>query len=195
MRPLVHLIKLQSTMTAPTGPLTPLNEITVSSFQIPEFGRLPNTSIQKKPLLIYHRAFPQNASASSIEAHLSNIGVVSPQWRYTMFKQSHFHSTAHEVLCVAHGKAKLCFGGEDNPKRVEPIVKKGDVMIVPGGVAHRLLDDIDGGFEMVGSYEIGKSWDMCHGNEGEEEKVKGIEQLGWFERDPIYGDQGPAFDV
>jgi len=184
-----------STMTASKIPLTPLKDLRVSSHQIPEFGRLPNTSIQKKPFLIYHSAFDQSASASSIEVHLSTIGVVTPQWRYTMFKQSHFHSTAHEVLCVAHGKARLCFGGEGNPKRIEPIVEKGDVMIVPGGVAHRLLDDIEGGFEMVGSYEAGKSWDMCYGNEGEEEKVKGIERLGWFKRDPVYGDQGPSLDV
>lgn len=68
-------------------------------------------------------------------------------------------------------------------------------MIVPGGVAHRLLEDIEGGFEMVGSYEAGKGWDMCYGNEGEEEKVKGIERLGWFERDPVYGDHGPSLDV
>lgn len=83
-----------------------------------------------------------------------------------MFSQSHFHSTAHEVLCVISGKAKLCFGSEDNPERVEPVVERGDVMVVPAGVAHRLLDDIEGGFNMVGSYEAGKSWDMCYGNEG-----------------------------
>ena len=68
-----------------------------------------------------------------------------------MFSQSHFHSTAHEVLCIASGKAKLCFGGEHNAERVEPVVERGDVIVVPAGVAHRLLDDIDGGFNMVGS--------------------------------------------
>jgi len=146
MHSLLNFSNLMSTMSASKAPLTPLKGLSISSYQIPEFGRIPNTSIQKKPLLIYHSAFNQNASASTIETHLSTIGVVTPKWRYTMFKQSHFHSTVHEVLCVAHGKAKLCFGGEDNPKRVEPIVAKGDVMIVPGGVAHRLLDDIEEGF-------------------------------------------------
>jgi len=62
-------------------------------------------------------------------------------------------------------------------------------------VAHRLLDDIDGGFTMVGSYPKGKGWDMCYGKEGEEDKVKGIEALGWFERDPIYGDEGPSLQA
>ena len=71
----------------------------------------------------------------------------------------------------------------------------GDVLVVPAGVGHRLVDDIQGGFEMVGCYPIGKRWDMCYGAEGEEEKVKGIMGLGWFERDPIYGDEGPVLEV
>ena len=183
-------------MSTSRAPLTALSDLRVSSYQIPAFDLIPNTSIQNKPLLIYHSAFHSSASASAIESHLSTIGVVSPQWRYTMYSQSHFHSTAHEVLCVASGKARLCFGGEKNPERVEVEVEKGDVMVVPAGVAHRLLEDIDGGFIMVGSYPIGKSWDMCYGREGqEEERVKGIWSLGWFENDPIYGKQGPSLQV
>ena len=112
-----------------------------------------------------------------------------------MYSQSHFHSTAHEVLCVASGKARLCFGGEKNPKRVEAELERGDVMVVPAGVAHRLLEDIDGGFSMVGSYPTGRSWDMCYGRQGEEEKVRGIWSLGWFEKDPIYGKEGPSLQV
>ena len=112
-----------------------------------------------------------------------------------MYSQSHFHSSSHEVLCVASGKAKLCFGGEDNPDRFEPEVQKGDVMIVPAGVAHQLLEDIEGGFSMVGSYPKGKGWDMCYGRESEEERVKAIGCMGWFERDPIYAEQGPVLQV
>ena len=175
--------------------LTPLKDVKVSCYQIPTFGRLPNTSIQKKPLMIYHSAFEKSASASTIEDHLTSVGVVSPQWRYTMFSQSHFHSTAHEVLCVAQGKANLCFGGEVNPKKVETVVEKGDVMVVPAGVAHRLLEDIGGGFSMVGSYPTGESWDMCYGHEGEEDQVKSIGSLGWFKKDPIYGEEGPSLQV
>lgn len=133
MRSTLNLFSLPAVMAGSKAPLTSLKELRVSSHQIPSFDRIPNTSIQKKPLLIYHSAFHPTVSASSIENHLSTIGVVSPQWRYTMFSQSHFHSTAHEVLCVASGKAKLCFGSEDNPKRVEPVVERGDVMVVPAG--------------------------------------------------------------
>ncbi|CAL8584681.1 hypothetical protein XPA_010267 [Xanthoria parietina] len=175
--------------------VTPLKELRVSSHQIPSLGRIPNTSIQGKPLLIYHGAFRAGAGASRIASHLRSVGVVDPQWRYTMYSTSHFHSNTQEVLSVASGKAKLCFGGEENPHRVEAVMEQGDVMVVPAGVAHRLLEDMDGGFTMVGSYPKGSSWDMCYGKEGEDEKVKAIEHLGWFDRDPIYGPAGPALDV
>jgi len=186
-----------TTMSTSKASLTPLQDLRVTTHQIPAFNLIPNTSIQHKPLLIYHAAFhPSSATnASVIEAHLNTVGVVSPQWRYTMYSTTHFHSTSHEVLCVAAGKAKLCFGAEENPKRLEPVVEKGDVIVVPAGVGHRLLEDQEGVFMMVGSYPKGKDWDMCYGKKGEEEKVKEIGDLGWFERDPIYGDMGPVFDV
>jgi len=173
--------------------LTPLQSLRVSQHQIPAYKGLPNTSIQKKPLLIYHSVF-QDASASQIESHLNSVGVVSPQWRYTMYSTTHFHSNTHEILAIASGAAKLCLGGEENQDRIEPVVEKGDMIVLPAGVGHRLLED-KGGFQMVGSYPVGNSWDMCYGHAGEEEKVKGIEKLGWFKRDPVYGDEGPVLNV
>ena len=175
--------------------LTPLKELKVLKYQIPAHGLTPNTSIQNKPLLIYRSAFPSNTNASQIESHLSSIGVVTPAWRFTMYNFSHFHSTSHEVLGIASGKAKLCFGHEDNPKRFEEVLQKGDVIIMPAGVSHRLLDDLEGGFSMVGSYPTGCDWDMCYGKKGEEGKIERIKSLPWFERDPVYGDSGPALEV
>ena len=170
--------------------LTPLASLRVSRHQIPAFKSIPNTSIQDQPLLIYHSAF-RNANAADIETHLSSTGVVQPHWRFTMYSDTHFHSTTHEVLSIASGSAKCCFGGEENPGRVETILQRGDVVVIPAGVGHRLLEDY-GGFQMVGSYPVGKDWDMCYGRPGEEEKVRSIATLGWFQRDPIYGDAGPT---
>jgi len=88
--------------------LTPFSTLRTTRYQVPAHNLLPNTSIQNRPLLIYHSCIPSCASASAIEAHLSLTGVVTPQWRYTMYSTTHFHSTTHEVLCIASGKAKLC---------------------------------------------------------------------------------------
>ena len=66
------------------------------------------------------------------------------------------------------------------------------MVVIPAGVAHRLMEDLEGGFQMVGCYPPGCNWDMMFGKKGEEEKIKGIETLEWFERDPVYGGDGPA---
>ena len=73
-------------MAGSKAPLTLLKDLRVSSYQIPSFDRIPNTSIQDKPLLIYHSAFHPGISASVIESHLSSVSVVQPQWRYTMYR-------------------------------------------------------------------------------------------------------------
>lgn len=174
--------------------IVPLTSLRVSKHQIPAFKGIPNTSIQGKPLLIYHGAFA-DATASKIEAHLNSIAEVTPQWRYTMYTDTHFHSNTHEVLAVANGSAKCCFGHEDNPGRIETVLEKGDVVVLPAGLGHRLIHDF-GGFHMVGSYPTSSSgWDMCYGHPGEEDKVKAISDLPWFKRDPIYGDHGPTLHV
>lgn len=71
--------------------LTPFKDLKVLRHQIPAHGLTPNTSIQNKPLLIYKSAFTSTVTAGEIEAHLSSVGVVSPQWRYSMYSTSHFH--------------------------------------------------------------------------------------------------------
>lgn len=180
----------------PTPALTPhpLKTLTVHRHHIPAHGLTPNTSLTPHPLLIYRSCFPPSTTASHIESHLKTTGVVTPQWRYTMFSTTHFHSTAHEVLGISRGRARLCFGCEDNPGRVEAVVGAGDVLVVPAGVGHRLLEDVEGEFEMVGAYPKGCGWDMCYGKEGEEGAWERIRGLEWFARDPVYGDEGPVLE-
>lgn len=54
------------------------------------------------------------------------------------------------------------------------------------------MKDIEGDFEMVGSYPLkAEKWDMCYGHDHENVDEK-IRKLRWFERDPLYGNEGPA---
>lgn len=69
------------------------------------------------------------------------------------------------------------------------------MIIIPAGVAHRRLDDFDSGFEMVGSYPEGEKWNMCYGKKSEEKKIEAIASLAWFEKDPLYGEEGPVLNV
>ncbi|KAF3052312.1 hypothetical protein E8E11_006879 [Didymella keratinophila] len=176
---------------APKLSLTPLSSLKVSAHYIPSHAHLPNTTPHGHPLLIYHSCFPSSTAVSTLESHLPSNNI-SPQWRYTMYTTSHYHSTTHEILCIIRGRATLLFGGEANPKRVEQEVRVGDVLVVPAGVTHRLLEDVEGGFQMLGSYPKGCSWDMCYGEKGEEEKAKAAGTVAWLEKDPLYGEDGPV---
>ncbi|KAI1750660.1 RmlC-like cupin domain-containing protein [Xylaria castorea] len=174
--------------------ITPFGDLKVLKHQIPACNMIPNTSIQRKPLLIYESVFP-NATAFKIESLLSDTGVVTPQWRATMYAMSHFHSMSHKVLSVTNGKATICFGYEDNPGRIMRDIEKGDLIIIPAGVAHRLYAILEEGFEMDGSYSKGYNCDTCYGIPDEGWKIERIKELPWFDLDPIYGDKGPVLDV
>ncbi|WRT66021.1 uncharacterized protein IL334_002972 [Kwoniella shivajii] len=176
---------------------TPLTSLRVSKYHIPAFHNFPNTSLRPYPFMIYHSAYPSSLSASSVEKHLSSVGIVDPAWRFPMYRQHHYHSTVDEVLVVVSGSGTLCFGGStSNPNKVQIDVGKGDVMIVPAGVGHAMVED-KGSFQMVGSYPKGsENWDMCTGQDHEKDTTwETIRMLGWFKGDPVYGDEGPSVDA
>lgn len=79
--------------------LTPLKDLKVLKHQIPAHGLTPNTSIQNKPLLIYKSAFPSGTSASDIKKHLKSVGVVSPQWEFSMYIVDHSHVSGNHSVC------------------------------------------------------------------------------------------------
>jgi uncharacterized protein YjlB len=172
-----------------------LTSLRVSKYVIPAYGGFPNSSLHPNwPLFIYHSAFAKSVTVQLIETHLQQIGVVRPAWRYTMYREHHFHSTTHEVLVVYAGAATVCFGGGSNPKKVVHRIEKGDVVVIPAGVAHGMLD-ADAGFMMVGSYPVDSAqWDLCTG-EGDEVVYARIKALTWFARDPVYGDIGPVAEI
>ncbi|KAI0365566.1 hypothetical protein BV20DRAFT_725858 [Pilatotrama ljubarskyi] len=182
------------TMEKTLLPLTPLSALRVERHQLPANGLIPNTTIQQKPLIIYRGVFPApTPSASQIEGHIAAVGVFEPMWRYPMYPDDHFHTTSHELVVVHHGRARLNFGGEGCQGAVVTEVQAGDAVLIPAGVSHRLVEDLEGGFEMVGSYPVGaEHWDLCYGKAGEEEHVANIKDLGWLDKDPLYGDNGPA---
>ncbi|KAI0865340.1 hypothetical protein F4860DRAFT_460993 [Xylaria cubensis] len=56
---------------------TPFEDLKVLKHQIPAYNLIPNTSIQRKPLLNYKSAFP-SAMAPEVKLLLFDIGVVKP---------------------------------------------------------------------------------------------------------------------
>ncbi len=119
-----------------------------------------------------------------------------------MYTQHHYHSNTHEVLCIFSGKALICFGGgrktsSDFEDAVELVLQRGDVVLIPAGVGHALIQEIEAPFRMIGSYpKGGDKWDMCIGREEEmQDSWARIGRLGGWEGDPIYGGKnGPLFE-
>eukprot|EP01114_Cavostelium_apophysatum_P013738 TRINITY_DN3394_c0_g2_i1.p1 TRINITY_DN3394_c0_g2~~TRINITY_DN3394_c0_g2_i1.p1 ORF type:complete len:175 (+),score=21.36 TRINITY_DN3394_c0_g2_i1:170-694(+) len=152
-------------------------------------GHFPNSEATGYPLLIYKSAFASNDGdlASSMERTFSS-NEVSPQWRYGMYQQAHYHSTTHEILGVFKGTASLRFGGEGE-HAVHLDVEPGDVIIIPAGVAHQKLS-ADSTFCMVGAYPSGsKQWDMNEGKSNEEKAsaLKEITKIQPMRFDPLFG--------
>jgi uncharacterized protein YjlB len=149
----------------------------------------PNNEVL--PLLIYKDALTLNQSddqnAVSIEK-LFRKNDWRPSWRDGIYDFHHYHSSAHEVLGVYSGHAKIQFGG---PQGVIVEIAKGDVIIIPAGVAHKNMYGSDD-FQCVGAYPTGQEYDMMYGEDTEkEEALKNINSLPTTTHDPVFGKQGP----
>jgi uncharacterized protein YjlB len=84
-------------------------------------------------------------------------------WKDGILTVHHYHSITHEVLGFFAGKTQLLLGGDSG---IKLRVKKGDVIIIPAGVAHKNLGrkhDIG----CVGAYPDGLDYDMNYGTAGE----------------------------
>ncbi|MCI0747229.1 MAG: cupin domain-containing protein [Verrucomicrobia subdivision 3 bacterium] len=158
----------------------------VSAHVLEDDGRIPNS---KLPLLVYRAAVPLSGDdpAKVFEKQFKNNGWEGT-WRDGIYSYHHYHSTAHEVLGVYAGEAKLQFGGE--PGVVET-VRVGDVVIIPAGVGHKNLGATHD-FGVVGAYPKGQDYDMCYGKPEERPRaIKNIERVAKPEGDPVFGKSGP----
>ncbi len=108
-------------------------------------------------------------------------------WRNGIYPYHHYHSTAHEVLGVASGSARVCFGGEGGS---EIEVAAGDVIVIPAGVAHKLVEERDG-FVVVGGYAGGRNWDILRPRAATLEAARQrIAAVPLPESDPVSGPDG-----
>jgi uncharacterized protein YjlB len=150
-------------------------------------GTIPNNPTL--PLLVYPGALdlPVDDPAAACEAVFEGNGW-GGSWRNGIYPFAHYHSTAHEVLGICRGEAKVRFGGNAG---IALNVRAGDVVLIPAGVGHQNLGASDD-FLVVGAYPRGQRWDLCRGLAGERPQVlHNIARVPLPAADPVYGADGP----
>lgn len=154
----------------------------VERFYLKDDGTFPNSKLSVllyKDVLKIPKLFP--AYAVKRLFHSNNW---RNSWKAGIYEFHHYHSTTHEVLAVIKGRATMKLGGE---KGIEARLEKGDVLMIPAGVAHKNLDK-ENAIICVGAYPDGRDWDMNYGKEGERPKAdKNIEQVPVPDTDPVFG--------
>ncbi|ESR26916.1 cupin domain-containing protein [Lutibaculum baratangense] len=145
-------------------------------------GAIPNS---RHPVLIYWGAL-EPEEADGFEDLFARNGWTGA-WRGGIFPYHHYHSTAHEVLGVAAGSAKVRVGGEGGETFR---LSAGDVVVLPAGTGHKCLS-ASGDFEIVGAYDRGRDWDVLRGAPGDRPKAdENIARVPTPERDPVNGRGG-----
>jgi uncharacterized protein YjlB len=105
-------------------------------------------------------------------------------WEAGIFTYHHYHSNTHEAIGIADGSTELQLGG-DSGKIL--FIEKGDVLVIPAGVAHKNLGS-ENQVTCVGGYPDGKDYDMNYGKPGERPGTdKNIAQVPMPSTDPVYG--------
>ena len=150
-------------------------------------GIFPNHA--KLPLMVYRRVveLTEPDPAGVFEA-LFTMHQWGSSWRNGIYNVHHYHSTAHEVLGIYRGHARVQCGGD---KGVILSIRPGDVLVVPAGVAHKNLGS-SRDFGVVGAYPKGQRWDTCYGKPDERPRTdRNIAQVPLPSLDPVYGARGP----
>src|ERR1700760_4036246 len=107
----------------------------VQEFLIADDGVFPGNTL---PALLYKNAL--DIPLLFPATHVQNL-FKQYDWRNSwdagIFTYHHYHSITHEVLGIYSGQAHIQLGNDQGPV---VLLEKGDVLIIPAGVAHKNLD-------------------------------------------------------
>jgi uncharacterized protein YjlB len=150
-------------------------------------GTVPNNP--RLPVLYYRGAvaLPKSVDPGTIIDTLFESNGWGRSWRDTVYDFVHYHSQIHEVMGVAKGHAKIECGGI---KGRMLSVKPGEVLVLPAGTGHRLID-ASRDFLVVGAYPESGTYDECTDMRERPDAAKRIAKVRKPNKDPIFGKSGP----
>lgn len=159
----------------------------VDTFHIKENRPFPNNEL---PVLYWPKAVEEwtneKKAGQKVLALFEKNGYTNG-WVNGIFPYHHFHSNTHEVLACIAGEAKVQLGGPDAETYT---FAKGDVLLLPAGVAHKRLE-ATADFQIVGAYPNGQKPDMQKGDTESYEDLKHRAlQVKVPETDPLDGAAG-----
>lgn len=165
----------------------PIQKMNILRNILTEDENFPNNGLL--PLLVYKEAFQINDDqASDMIKEILETNSWTQAWVDGIYDYHHYHSTAHEILVALKGSCRVQFGG---PNGVTITLGRGDVAIIPAGVAHKKISDADG-FQCLGAYPAGQEYDMNYGKPEERPAAdERIHKVPMPESDPLYGTDGP----
>lgn len=160
-----------------------MNQSKPETFWSKPNGMLPNSRF---PLLVYRNGIDGGGEDAVIDRFRSHGWLNN--WRYPgIYTYPHFHSTTHECLGVATGWMEVELFGKGG---VRLRVSAGDVILMPAGVSHAMVDQSDDVL-MVGGYPEGRDWDNMQEEHIDEaarrDAAKRIMMLPIPAKDPAFG--------
>jgi uncharacterized protein YjlB len=151
-------------------------------------GTVPNNTL---PLVLYRGALGTEGDlAARCEAMFEANGWPGA-WRNGIYGHHHYHSTAHEVLGIARGSARVRLGGESG---ATVDLRQGDVVVIPAGVAHK-RESASGDLLVIGSYPRGQRPDICRAEaRAHDSAAANVARVALPVSDPVTGAAAPLLD-
>ena len=172
--------------------MPPTKRIEPATYMFAGDGSVPNNP--RLPFVIYRGAIDLTGTPDpeDVIEKVFQANAWGDMWRNGIFPYVHYHSSIHEVLGMARGRAKVRFGGK---KGREIDLAQSDVVVLPAGTGHQGLwasPDL----MVIGTYPPEGRYDLCRGSRAEHAKaLKTIPQVPLPATDPVYGEDGPLLEL
>ena len=130
--------------------MSKIPRVTIEEHRFADDGHVPNNP--QLPLVVYRGVLDTGADADRSCAALFARHGWTGGWRNGIYAYHHYHSTAHEVLGIVAGSARVRLGGESG-RTLD--LGAGDVVVIPAGVAHK-CEAASPDLVVVGAYPRGQ---------------------------------------